>query len=136
MNSLPETVSDSERLGRGIFDSRKAKKAASGTVVPGIFRERDGVREISVDRLSFGNHQALADLHSSERSGQGFHGWAELLKSEAATEGRTVVASPIIPANMFHAEIVLPGDLKGDFDDDQNAHALALAMKATWLAKP
>ncbi len=46
-------VPDWELLGRGIFSSRQAKWCRSNDGVPAlVFREADGVRTLSVDRLS------------------------------------------------------------------------------------
>lgn len=135
MSLLPKIVDDKEELGRGIFDSRRAKKAASGIILPNIFKERDGVREISVDRLSFGHHAQISKVHDTERFNQTFYGWAVLAAKEAAEQGRSVVASPV-QDNPYHAEIVLPDAGRDDPVDDQNAHALSLAMRAKWMPRP
>jgi hypothetical protein len=133
---LPEEIGRDELLGRGIFDSRKARQAQRGRVPPGVFRERTGIRELSVDRLSFGHHEQISEIHNAERAGQQFHGWATVLVANAEGNGREVVARPILPSNPYHAEIVLP-DMEGlDADEEQEAHALSLAMLSTWLAGP
>jgi hypothetical protein len=136
MTSPSSVVSPSEALGRGIFDSRKAKNARRGTILPGVFRERSGIHQLSVDRLSFGCHEEISSVHDMERPGQKFHGWAVISAESASQSGRTVVARPIEPQNPYHAEIVLP-DMTGlDADEEQDQHALNLAMMAKWLSRP
>jgi hypothetical protein len=133
---LPSAIGSEELLGRGIFDSRKAKHAQRGKIPPSVFRERSGVRELSVDRLSFGGHDQISALHDAERSGQRFHGWATLKAADACRAGRIVEARPIETINPYHAEIVLPEFIGPDIDEEQEQHALNLAMAATWLARP
>ena len=136
MSPLPDTIDPSETLGRGVFDSRKAEHAQRGVIPPAVFREKSGVRELSADHLSFGNHEKISSVHDTERSGQRFHGWATLSAEDASRFGRTVVANPILPQNLYHAEIILP-DMSGlDADEEQDQHALNLAMLATWLPRP
>jgi hypothetical protein len=45
-------ITDNEELGRGVFSSQQARLSRQHGVPASVFRERDGHREISVDRLS------------------------------------------------------------------------------------
>jgi hypothetical protein len=132
---LPIQVAAQETLGRGIFDSRKAAQAGRGKIPPRAFRERIGIRELSVDRLAFGHHGEIAQIHDTERSGQQFYGWAKITVNDASGSGRKVIASPT-GLNPYHAEIILPEMVDVDADEEQNQHALSLAMRAVWLPRP
>ena len=48
----PALISESEELGRGVFSGRDARAAERGQVRATVFLERQGVREISVDRIT------------------------------------------------------------------------------------
>jgi hypothetical protein len=135
--SVPETVGSSEVLGRAIFDSSKAKQAAKGLVPAKVFREKRGVRELSVDRLSLADEDALVHLHDAARDGQGFHGWATLKHGDASDMNRTVIAEKL-PNNPWHAEIVLPPlpDHEEAQDEEQKAHSANLAKRANWKPRP
>jgi hypothetical protein len=133
--TLPRDVGNAEMLGRGIFESDKAKAATKGKVPPKVFREKTGVREISVDRLSFGDEEIIASLHKNARSGQTFYGWAVVLSAHACELARTVIARPI-PTNKWHAEITLPPLTPGQELEEQKQHSLNLANHATWRASP
>lgn len=126
-------IAPEELLGRGVFDSRRARQARAGKIVPRIFRERDGVRELSVDRLSHADLVELAKLHNRQRAPQSLYGWAHLSAVDAAMDGRTIRPSPILPDNPFHAEIVLPVNDELEISEEQDQHALNLAMSARWL---
>lgn len=135
MTDLPDIISDEEVLGRAVFDGRKARRAArDGTISPKTFREKDGVRELSVDRLSFGNHLGIAQSHDDQREQQCL-GWATVSALVARGNGRTVLADPIIPTNVFHAIVLLP-ELGEDALETQQEHALELATVAKWLERP
>jgi hypothetical protein len=135
MIELPITVDGSEEVGRGIFDSKKAKHARAGNISPRVFRERDGIKELSVDRLSFGAHSELSEIHDKERPGQSFQRWAKLSVQDATKNGREIFARPIVPTNPYHAEIVLPESPELEFGEEQDQHALNLAMLSVWLPR-
>ncbi|MGU3543666.1 hypothetical protein [Methylobacterium sp. A52T] len=133
MSDINPEIDTDELLGRAIFDSKKAKSAAKGTIPPKVFRERDGVRELSVDRLSIGDVGALIKTHDEERVGQSLQGWAVVTRSAACEMNRTVVGV-VTPTNPWHAEIVL--NFAGDADpDEQTQHAVNLANNAEWKAR-
>jgi hypothetical protein len=136
MIELPQTIDAVEEIGRGIFDLKKARQACAGKIHPRVFREKDGFRELSVDRLSFGGHSEVSAAHDNEREGQSFYGWAALSANDACRNGRTIRAAPIVLTNPYHAEIVLPESSEIDFVDEQDQHALSLAMLARWLPRP
>jgi hypothetical protein len=135
MDCLPNDIGDDETLGRAVFDSQKARRAArDGTIHPKVFREKDGVRELSVDRMSFGNHLPIANSHDELRQ-QKCLGWATVASRAAKRSGRTVFADPIKPANPYHAVVLLP-ELGEDPRDAQHEHAVELATAAQWIERP
>jgi hypothetical protein len=122
-------------LGRAVWDSAKAKAAAKGKIAPKIFRENLGVRDLSVDRLSFDDAPVvLCHFHDRARQPQVFRGWAVLTCAAASSMGRSVIAQKL-PGNDWHANIRLPAHFDGDEMEDQIAHSLNLANQATWRAR-
>jgi hypothetical protein len=89
MGELPPLALQ-EEVGRAVWDSKKAKRAATGNIHWKIFREKDGVSDLSVDRVSHGGLAELSALHDTERSGQDFQGWAALAVHRASQMRRTV----------------------------------------------
>ncbi|MDE2929673.1 MAG: hypothetical protein OXQ27_01965 [Chloroflexota bacterium] len=91
-----------------------------------------GVVEISVDRLSVaGLKQATAIADDRDRArDRTFYGWLVVAASEAAREGRRVVASPLA-GNPYHADIVLPKPAAED-REEQVHHAQELADSSRW----
>ncbi len=134
-NGVTTNIDVLENLGRGVFDSKKAKHASAGKIAPRIFRERDGICELSVDRLSIGDHTRLVEIHDQERLPQLFQGWAQVSLENAEKLSRKAVASPL-PSNPWHAEIILPDVDATEFADMQDQHALNLAMAAVWIGRP
>lgn len=135
MSELPP-LTGKEEIGRAVWDSKKAKQAATGNIHWKIFREKDGVRDLSVDRVSYGGLATLAICHGEERTNQQFHGWAVVSVDRALRMGRSVQPDPIAPTNAYHALIILPEAAEQEFVDAQYEHALDLAMAARWLARP
>jgi hypothetical protein len=134
MKEPPDQISNEESFGRGIFDSNKAKTSRNGKVPPRVFMEKQG-RELSVDRLSFGADDYLSKLHSTERSGQDFHGWAEVSYAAACAMNRTIAAAKL-SNNPFHANILLPPIAPGEDEaDDRRQHSVNLANRARWRRK-
>lgn len=137
MTGLPKDVSDTEVLGRAVFDQSKAERARKdGTIPPRVFLERIGVWEISVDRLSFGGLGDIAAEHDRAR-GRMCHGWASVTASNARKSERKVMSDPT-DQSPYHALIVLP-DLGEDDDDPgttQREHAVELALAASWVERP
>ena len=136
MLELPSLTIE-EELGRAVWDSKKAKQATAGKVHFRVFRERDGVRDLSVDRLSYGGLDSLAKLHDLERSPQMFQGWAIVSVEHACQLNRAVKPDAIVPENIYHALIILPDATdEQEFIDAQTQHALNLAMAAHWQPRP
>ncbi len=121
---------EKEVIGRGVFDRAKAKHPIS----PRVFRERLGVRELSVDRLCTADRSRLARLHAEARPGQAFHGWATLTVTQANSAGCAVVEDAL-PMNRWHALILISPEIADDVDR-QNQLALALASMAAWEPTP
>jgi len=130
---------DSENIGRSVFSGRAAKRARQGRVIPEIFLESLEADSISVDRMDHAPRTALAAL--SKQTGQNrtpprnFYGWAIMKVGDAASNGRTVKATPD-DSNIYHADIFL--DLPDDHErrDGQRQHANELATLAEWLETP
>jgi hypothetical protein len=129
------SIADDESVGRGVFDTKKARQARSGKIAPRVFRERDGVLQISVDRLSLADRTRLAALHDIQRAPQILQGWAQISVENAVQMERHVIASPL-PTNPWHAEIVLPTTDPNEAAEHQDQHALNLAMLAVWAERP
>ena len=100
-----------------------------------VFLEREEAVSIPVDRM---DHASIVELAawSAERARnrtppRAFYGRAGLTADNAASNGRTVVATPT-PENRCHADICLnvSGDLRRR---QQKQHALELAGHAKWL---
>jgi hypothetical protein len=134
---VPDTVAPEEILGRAVFESKKAKQAAAKNVPPKLFREKRGVRELSVDRLSFDGLPELAALHADERAPRKFHGWATVRCADALDMDREVVPAETA-ANRWHAEIILPSLPEGEEAQDvaQKEHSVHLARRAGWRPWP
>ena len=129
MSSVPTEIASTEMLGRGVFDSDKAK----GKIFPKSFRERGGFAELSTDRVSIGDKKAIAEHHDQQRSPKTLKGWATLTRDAACSMGRSVIGCEV-EGNPWHAHIVLPGT-EPLSEEDQQQHALNLAKLAKWEAR-
>lgn len=92
----PDTIESSEELGREIFSSNQAKRAARNTIPKNVFLEREGVAKLSVDRLSVAPIEEViinADKVAAKRN-RTFYGWAALIALDACLNERKVLASP------------------------------------------
>lgn len=132
---MTSEIGSEEVLGRAIFDSKKAKKAAKGVIEPKIFRGKDGDHILSVDRMSLADRNHLKGIHDVERTNQTFHGWANVSNVHATSLKRTTLGVPT-DENKWHAEIYLPVIGAEISAEDQDAHSLNLALGATWEEKP
>lgn len=133
---IPNEVHPSEKLGREVFSSRRAKRANRGTISADIFRVPAGVTQISVDRLDRAPSAAavaIAEKNAAARK-QKFFGWVVISERKATTSERRVKASPK-PDNPYHADIVLPDIVKED-PDERTRHAQELADSSSWRACP
>ena len=134
MSNTPSNlcVADDEDLGRRVFSETAAKRARNGRVRFHIFREKEGVRTISVDRLTIATSKQLTPIvkqASEGRTGR-FQGWAFVLAGCARQMKLDVVASPR-DENPFHADIELPKADKAK-QDDHIIFAKMLADIAKW----
>lgn len=126
--SAPKQIAPAEELGRAISSRKSAKLAANSKVRHYAFLPREGVTEISVDRLSVGSLKestAIADARNPK-----FYGWAVVIAEDAGRSGREVAASPL-EDNPRHADIILPASAAKD-RDEQKQHALELRDLSFW----
>ena len=134
--TIPRHIRHEENLGRGVFSRSEYKRARSSRIRYYVFLEKQGVTEISVDRL---DHAELAGAvaianENADARGATFYGWAVVSAQRAAANGRWVRASPK-PDNPHHADIVLP-DLAREARDEQIRHAQELARSSSWRERP
>ena len=134
------SLKDSENIGRSVFSSGAAKRARRRRIIiPEVFLESRGANSISVDRTDHAPPSVLAAL--SIQTGQNrtpsrsFYGWATLTVGDAASNGRTVEATPT-DANIYHADIVLHLSDNNERRDQQKQHANELAALAQWRDAP
>lgn len=135
---LPDLNAE-EALGRSIVSSKYGRRARrSGEIHPWVFLERLDAPSVSVDRLDHAPPAAMAEVGRKRAAARTptrhFWGWAVLPVHGAATEGRTVEATPR-EENPYHADIVLH---LGDEEkrDQQRFHATDLAQQSTWREAP
>ena len=122
--NAPESVGPDEELGRSVFSSRNARRAAR-RVPHHVFLERPGETDISVDRLSVAPPDEAVEIADSVGNARNreFYGWAVVIAEDAARNGRKVVASPILNQNPYHADIVLPEIVAEDRGRAETARA-------------
>ncbi len=102
-----------------------------------IFLTREGQTRISVDRLSVASQSkapALAQTAVPDR-GRKFYGWAAVAACAVRSNGRDVVATPILGRNPYHGDIVLPDSATVD-REEQTRHAQELADASHWRPCP
>lgn len=140
MSVQPPDLRDSENIGRSVFSSRAAKRAKQrGIVIPEVFLVPPGSNSISVDRMDHVSRTVLAEL--SKERGQNrnppknFYGWAIMKVSDAASNGRTVQATPG-DINLYHADIFLNLPDDKERRDKQKQHANELATLSEWQSAP
>jgi hypothetical protein len=127
-----ESIGETEELGRGISSSKAARRLRNSRARHYDFLPREGVVEISVDRLSVAGLKkatAIADTRDHVH-GRTFYGWVVVVAREVAHEGRCVVASPL-EGNPYHADIILPKHAAED-RAEQEHHAQELADSSYW----
>ena len=90
-----------------------------------VFFARDGEHLLSFDRTTIAPLPRVAE--AALQTGAPFHGWAIVIASDAAQDGRTVVQSPV-PGNEFHAEVVLPFSAAQDYEI-RKYHAMRLSKR-------
>ena len=134
----PAELDADEDLGRSVFSRRRRNRARNGNIDMGIFLESEQAESISVDRMDYAPTTELVEW-SRERARnrkppRQFYGWAVLKVRVAATNGRTVEATPT-QQNRCHADIFL--NVTGEERKrQQKDHAVELADKSRWLEAP
>ena len=106
-----------------------------------VFREADGVRTLSVDRLSVAPEEAAVEngerVAATRGEGRSFYGWAAIDAEHAALEECRAIVSPTLAvngSNPYHADIVLPMSAVV-VPGEQDKFALRLAARSRWLAR-
>ena len=127
-----DDIAPEENLGRDVFSNTQARRAGRGRVLINVFLEREGVPELSVDRLDLASPGEAAEIADGVAAARGktFYGWAVVDAETAASNGRRVTASPQL-ANPYHADIVLP-DAAVEDREEQKRHAQELADASIW----
>ena len=132
--TISHQIEHGENLGRGVFSSKHAKRAQRAKIPFHVFLEREGVVEISVDRLDHAppaEAVAIAEINAAAR-GAKFYGWAVILARQASADRREARAKL---HNPYHADIVLP-DSAAEDRDEQISHAQELADNSSWRERP
>ena len=101
--TLPDYINQSEILGRRVFHSRDARRAANGVYSQRLLQPRRG-ENLSVDRL---DGAELADLAAIARQQDGriLQGWIAITAQDAADCGHPAAAAPTAE-NPRHAELL------------------------------
>lgn len=134
--TVPHQIHPRESLGRGVFSSSERKRARNSRIRYYVFLEKEGVAEISVDRLDHApsaEAAAIADGNAAARN-RTFYGWAVVSAQKATANGRSVKAGPKRD-NPYHADIVLPTSTAED-REEQIGHAQELADNSSWRERP
>jgi hypothetical protein len=122
-----------------VFSSRQAKRWRTGRRDRDSFLESEDKHSLSVDRLGLATDASMKDIADAVAAGRGpgraFYGWA-VLTVRASANGRSVRASPDLPANPYHADIDLNIRAEVDRRDAQKQHADDLAARAHWKERP
>ena len=139
MSELLPELRKTENIGRSVFSGKAAKRARKGTIIHEVFLESLEADSISVDRMDHATRRALAALSiqtgRNRTSPRDFHGWAVLTVDAAASNGRTVRATPN-EFNRYHADIFLNLQEDDERRDGQIQHANELATLAKWWDAP
>ena len=133
---VSDHIGEREHLGRGVFSSRHRDRARRTRVPHHVFLEREGITEISVDRVDSAPpaEASVAATRIANDRGATFYGWAVVMAHKASANGRQVRASAK-PNNPYHADIVLP-DLAAEDREEQKRHAQELADASSWRERP
>ena len=139
MSALLPALRKTENIGRSVFSGKAAKRARKGTIIHEVFLESLEADSISVDRMDHATRRALAALSiqtgRNRTSPRDFHGWAVLTVDAAASNRRTVRATPN-EFNIYHADIFLNLQEDDERRDGQIQHANELATLAKWWDAP
>ena len=136
--ALPE-LQQHEQLARSIVSSRAERKARTkGVIIRDVFLETEETPSLSVDRIDHAPLHEVAALGQERARNRTpprqLRGWAVIAAGIAASNGRTVAATPQLD-NIYHADIFL--NIAGDeVRDQQKEHATELAARSRWLDLP
>jgi hypothetical protein len=138
----PGPVGDWEELGRRIFSSSTAKKAAKNRVPLHLFLEDLGVKELSVDRTTAAEPDGIAEVVADAQKAaknrpsppNTFCGWAVVSAEAVRNTGCLVNDSPLCK-NRYHADVILP-DTAMENKDAQRGYATTLAGISRWKPWP
>ena len=132
MEDAPDEVAPDEDLGRAVTSSERTKdmERRRGQRYRAFFPNKP---DISVDRLTVAGLKRAQEIAEARVAYENltFYGWSVVPAEKAASNGRTVTASPTkVPVdNPFHADIGLHTDDR----DERKSHAQALAAESHWL---
>jgi len=140
LNRQPPPLTEAENLGRSVYSRTSAKRASRAKPIPEVFLVRPDDNQISVDRMDHAERSDMAKLAIIRGQGRGnggkeFQGWAVVNVGDAATNGRTVMESPL-PDNPYHADIRLNLPDDGERRERQKQHSVDLAARASWEDPP
>ena len=134
MNS--QRVEDHEQVGHGIFRSKDAGKSQPRSRFWKDQLSYHGDR-LSVDRLTYAPRAVICEIHDEDAASKGddraFYGWYLFEVTNLRQVGVEVEPSDSTdPRNEWHADLVIPGVVRGD-DDSVVAGAERLkAAKSRW----
>lgn len=136
---IPCSIEPTELLGRAVYHSKDAGRAARGRIPVSLFVLRENEDGISVDRLTYApKEEAIAIAKSRaaamEPLGQrSFYGWVVLSAERAQRCARVVRASPLEDGtNDYHADIIYPSSYV-DGDGKEVDHTEDLSGLGCWL---
>jgi len=137
-------IKDDDLLGRAIFSSNRAKKAMKGNVDFRDFFKR-GSNKISVDRFGFCSDETLTDIQDKnavvrskkDKKRRSFYGWLKMTVNVARgiKKTRMVKASPEVGKNPYHADIILPDNVRDDDERRQHAKELSSDKSIKWVSR-
>ena len=127
--TTPDHVGYQEILGRRVFHSRDARRAANGIFSARLLQPRPG-ENLSVDRLDGAELAEMAEL-ARQQDGRALMGWIIVSAQDAADCGHPAVAAST-SENPRHAELV--------FSDWEQEYLLESSVRlrrnARWIPAP
>lgn len=130
-------IGEDENLGRGVFESKFARKKTSHALA-NFYRRSLSPGSMSVDRLDIADLDMLCDIHDSEATRrtdvQRFYGWQTFTANLAFSSRLSVTHKPT-KDNDWHAVVCLP---EGEFGDEDAllTHCNELASETIWFPRP
>ena len=134
---LPSAVGEQENLGRGVFESKFARRKTSPALA-NFYRKALLPGSMSVDRVDIADLNVLCAVHDNEvvcrTDVERFYGWQTFTAGLAYSSGLSVVNRPT-EDNDWHAELWLPEETYGD-EDVLLTYCNALASETKWFPRP